>query len=76
VGVNKYAQHDADSDVPRDVDVRKIDNTAVLQKQKERLKVSLECGVDGLGECCCYCCGASCTVPTFQAFTPYPASLT
>ncbi|PSC74957.1 methylmalonyl-mutase [Micractinium conductrix] len=39
VGVNKYAQHDAEGEGPQhDVDARKIDNTAVLHNQKERLK--------------------------------------
>ncbi|KAL4428708.1 hypothetical protein ABPG77_009814 [Micractinium sp. CCAP 211/92] len=37
VGVNKYMQH-VEGDVPREEEVRKIDNTAVLRKQRERLE--------------------------------------
>jgi methylmalonyl-CoA mutase len=38
VGVNKYAQHDDTQHAAHEVDVRKIDNTAVLAKQLERLQ--------------------------------------
>lgn len=40
VGVNKYANGDDSGAVPQEVDVRKIDNSAVLVTQKERLAVS------------------------------------
>lgn len=37
VGVNKYAQGDDNGGAPRELDVRRIDNTMVLQRQQERL---------------------------------------
>ena len=39
VGVNKYAQGDDNGGAPRELDVRRIDNTMVLQRQQERLAV-------------------------------------
>lgn len=40
MGVNKYAQHDESHGGGHEVDVRRIDNSTVLQKQVERLQVS------------------------------------
>lgn len=56
VGVNKYAQHDDPHHVSHDVDVRKIDNSAVLQRQMERLQVRCRAAArlhGRCGRCCC-----------------------
>ena len=59
VGVNKYAQHDeegssggGDGSQAHELDVRKIDNTAVLRTQKERLQVSFAAASGAHIWCC------------------------
>lgn len=42
VGVNKYAQH-GEGEAPREEEIRRIDNTAVLRRQRERLGVRARC---------------------------------
>ena len=72
VGVNKYAQHEEEGDSgggdgsqDRELDVRKIDNTAVLRTQKERLQVrgATASGAPKLCQCYLWAQQPACTRP-------------
>lgn len=76
VGVNKYAQHDAEGEGPQhDVDARKIDNTAVLHNQKERLKVGNVETLRGAGVGSRKCRGGACDAVVQAAPSMLPARL-